>query len=70
MTLRDYHSGCALEGSMSPTLLKASLEAQPTGAVNAYRDSSGVWQYVAAQDVEHYSKNLREAVWAVYVDGV
>jgi hypothetical protein len=64
----DYQSGDSLPGRPSSELVEASLSEGPTGAVSAYRDESGVWQYVEHSEVEHYRRNLRETVRTVFVE--
>lgn len=66
----DYQSGDSLPGKPSSDLVEASLSEGPTGAVSAYRDESGVWQYVEHSEVEHYRRNLREKVRTVFVEEV
>lgn len=63
----SYGSNETLEGVCSQELIDASA-AEETGAVPAYRDSDGVWQYVAPCDVEHYKRFLGETVVTVYVE--
>jgi hypothetical protein len=63
----DYQSGEQLAGSASPDLTARSRAAGPTGAVPAYRDERGVWQYVQPQDQEHYRRNLGISVRTVFV---
>ncbi len=64
----DYDTSALLEGECSAELARQSAEAAPTGAVPAYRDSDGVWQYVEPSQVEHYERNLGESVRTVYVE--
>jgi hypothetical protein len=45
----DYDTNKILVGSPSVSLIKASLDAEPTGAVLAYR-AEGKWHYVREQD--------------------
>lgn len=67
--IRKYTDGTALRGTASRELLEASeAEGSGTGAVPAYRDSDGVWQYVEPSNVEHYVRNLKEDVVIVYVE--
>lgn len=47
----QYKTGERLAGTPSDELVEQSLAASPTGAVNAYCDGSGVWQYVAQHDI-------------------
>jgi len=45
----DYDTNKVLDGSPSVSLIKASLDAEPTGAVLAYL-AEGMWHYVREQD--------------------
>ena len=45
----DYDTNKLLDGSPSVSLIKASLDAEPTGAVLAYL-AEGKWHYVREQD--------------------
>lgn len=63
----SYDSGKRLPGIPSDDLVEASRDEGSTGAVPAYRDADGVWQYVQPSDVEHYRCNLREHVITIYV---
>ena len=63
-----YETGARIEGTPSPELVRESNAAAPTGAVPAYRDENGVWQYVEPSQVEHYRRNLRVEVVTVYVE--
>ena len=45
----DYHTNEVLDGSPSVSLIKASLDAEPTGAVSAYL-AEGTWHHVREQD--------------------
>lgn len=42
----NYITGMELDGTPSLELIEASESAGDTGAVGAYRDENGVWQYV------------------------
>ena len=53
-----YDSGNPLDGVPTARLVRESEAAGPTGAVPAYRDESGVWDYVAPGDAEHYRRHL------------
>jgi len=68
-TVYDYDTNEALEGAPSEELIEQSDSASPTGAVPAYRDDDGVWQYVAPSEVEHYRRNLRIETRTVYTQG-
>lgn len=64
----SYESAARLSGTASEELVAQSEAAAPTGAVPAYRDEAGVWQYVAPSQVDHYRSQLREDVVTVYVE--
>ena len=64
----DYDTSDRVEGDCSVSLYQASQAAAPTGAVAAYRDAAGVWQYLREDEVEHYRRSLRETVVTVYVE--
>lgn len=63
-----YDTGAALDGSASAELITASVAEGPTGAVFAYRDEDGVWQFVAPSQVDHYRRHLGVTTRTVYVD--
>ena len=63
----DYETAEVLAGRASAELIEQSEHAEPTGAVPAYRDGNGVWQYVAPSDVEHFRRNLGTETQTVYV---
>ena len=65
--VRSYDDAREL-GLASDDLVRESEAAGPTGAVPAYRDADGVWQYVQPSQVDHYRRNLRETVVTVYVE--
>lgn len=65
----SYDSGDLLVGAPSDELIAASEGAGDTGAVPAYRDDAGVWQYVQPSQVEHYRRNLRIETQTVYIEG-
>jgi len=67
-TVRDYNTSVDLVGEPSPELVAESEAVTDTGAVPAYRDEDGVWQYVAPCDVTHYRHHRGETVITVYVD--
>lgn len=67
-TVMDYDTGNSLDGEASAELIAASLAEGETGAVPAYRDAQGVWQYVAPFERAHYRDRLRETVVTVYVE--
>mgnify|MGYP001587254345 CR=1 FL=1 len=51
----DYQTGVALPGRPSDALAAASAaEHSGTGAVGAYRDADGVWQYLRADEIDAY----------------
>jgi hypothetical protein len=62
-------SGSILPGRPSTELIKQS-DAVDTGAVSAYLDVGGTWRFVNESEVEHYRRNLHEAVITVYVEEV
>lgn len=64
----SYDSSSRLQGSASAELVRESEAEAPTGAVPAYRDERGVWQYVAPSQVDHYRRNLQQDVRTVYVE--
>lgn len=64
----DYDSGDTLDGDVSDELRDESAAADPTGAVPAYRDDAGTWQYVAPSQVEHARRNLCQDVRTVWVE--
>lgn len=66
-TVRSYDTGVRLVGTPSDELAARSAEVD-TGAVAAYRDDAGVWQYVPDAQVDHYRRNLRCDVVTVYVE--
>jgi hypothetical protein len=60
----DCHTNKLLAGRPSPSLLEASLDAEPTGAVLAYY-SEGMWHYVRPDD-ESLIRGQGHDVWTVY----
>ncbi len=66
-TVRSYETSGTLSGTPSAELIEQS-GAVDTGAVPAYRDEAGVWQYVAPSQVSHYRDQLREEIVTVYVE--
>lgn len=46
----DYGTGKALDGEPSEELVRESLKAEPTGAVNAY--FKGVWHFIPSSQVK------------------
>jgi hypothetical protein len=62
----DYNTNDNL-GPASEELAAASDEALPVGAVAAYRDNEGTWQYVPEDQEDHYKRNLGRDVRTVYV---
>lgn len=67
MTIRNYVTGSSVEGTASEELETRSAAEEPTGAVPAYRDEAGVWQYVQPSLVDHM-RGLGHDVITVYVD--
>lgn len=63
----SYNDASTLRGTASDELVRESESASPTGAVSAYRDQAGVWQYVSPSQVDHYRRQLSEDVVTVYV---
>lgn len=63
-----YDDGSLLAGLASERLVAESAAAGPTGAVPAYRDDAGVWQYVEPSQVTHYETHLRTPITTVYVE--
>ena len=64
-TVYDYRTGERLDGIPSPQLVKES-EATTLGAVAAYRDDDGCWQYLGDQAADHYRRLGHQAL-TVYV---
>lgn len=64
----DYDTGSSLRGAPSAELVERSAEADPTGAVPAYRDEAGVWQYVQPSMVEQYERTQRLDIITVYIE--
>ena len=65
VTVYDAHTGDALDGPASRDLIRASLtERIGTGAVGAYCDLAGIWQYVRDDEMSAYAP---DAVRTVYV---
>lgn len=64
-TVMDYQTGAELDGDASDTLAERSAEAGDTGAVAAYRDDEGMWQYVREDEVESARRRGRDVrtVW-------
>jgi hypothetical protein len=65
-SVSNYQSGSTLIGKPSAELVKESLAVGATGAVPAYADANGVWQYVSPSDVARVKRN--EYVIAVFVE--
>jgi hypothetical protein len=61
----DYDTNEVLDGEPSASLIEASLDAEPTGAVLAYL-AEGKWQYVREQD-ESLIRGQGHDVRTVYV---
>lgn len=72
MVVFDYVSGEALEGAASDALTEASAEAAATGsgagAVAAYMDGSGVWQYVREDEQSFHREIHGRDVRTVWVE--
>lgn len=63
----DYDTGSRVHGTASAELVEQSEAASPTGAVPAYRDDAGVWQYVQPSQVEQ-TRRLGYEVQTVFVE--
>jgi hypothetical protein len=63
-----YDDGAMLVGAASAQLIAESAAAEPTGAVPAYLDEAGVWQYVAPSQAAHYETHLHTPITTVYVE--
>lgn len=66
----SYETGEELSGTPSDLLVRESARAGDTGAVAAYRDADGVWQYVPEHEADHYARQLGKDVVTVYVESV
>lgn len=55
-------------GDATKELERASLAAEPTGAISAYRSGLGVWIHVPESQVHHHRKHLKHDVVIVYVE--
>lgn len=64
----SYETSERLQGRPSAELIEASEAEGSSGAVPAYRDADGVWQYVRPDEVEHYERQLGETVVTVYTE--
>lgn len=64
----SYETGDELSGTPSDRLVRESARAGDTGAVAAYRDTYGVWQYVPEHEIDHYARQLGKEVVKVYVE--
>lgn len=64
--IRDYDTDVVLDGLATAALVDASM-AIDDGAVSAMRVGD-TWEYVPAQDVEHYRRDLGCDVRTVYVE--
>lgn len=62
----SYDDARRLDGTASDNLIEASA-AEPTGAVPAYRDADGVWQYVPPSQVEFMGQRGEDVI-TVYVE--
>jgi hypothetical protein len=67
MVVRSYVTGETLEGTASEGLAEASAAEGPVGAVDAYRDDEGVWQYVR-EDRAADERARGRRVCTVYVE--
>ena len=67
MRVNDMVTGETLTGTPSAALIEASEAEGETGAVAAYLDDAGVWQYVQTGD-ESRMERLGHAVRTVWVD--
>jgi hypothetical protein len=67
MGVYSYDTGAILNGIASAELVHESEVAEPTGAVPAFCDAAGVWQYVQPNQVNYYRSSLHETVITVYV---
>lgn len=63
----DYNDSHVYEGEPSAELVRQSLAAGDSGAVNALPDSRGVWQYIREDDVDRHARR-GDDVTVVYVD--
>lgn len=66
----DYETGRAMAGRASDELVAASAEAEPTGAVPAYRDERGEWQYVQPSMVDQMTCTQGASIVTVYVEEI
>jgi hypothetical protein len=64
----DYDSGDELEGTPSEELVGESEAVVDTGAVGAYRDDDGVWQYVPQHDEDRQRRHLARQIRTVWVE--
>lgn len=48
----EYATGQRLDGTASPELVRESVNAEPTGAVPAWRDDNDEWQYCPPSGVD------------------
>lgn len=64
----SYDDGSPLAGVPSDVLVRESARAGQTGAVGAYRDTSGVWQYVPDAAKSQYERHLGLTVTTVYIE--
>lgn len=67
-SVMDYETADPLPGELSAELVAESHEAAPTGAVLAYLDDEGVWQYVMPMLRSLHEEHLRHHVRTVYVE--
>ena len=62
-----YQGGEQLDGYPSEELATMSAQAVPMGAVKAYRDAGGEWQWVDASDVSR-PMHAHHDILTVYVE--
>lgn len=67
MCVRSYETGALLKGEASERLVQESASVD-TGAVPAYLDQEGVWQYVRPSEIEHFERHLATKVVTVFVE--
>ena len=65
----NYDTSEELDGKPSRELIEESeADVSGTGAVPAYRDEAGVWQYVPPSFVDFYEKHHGIQTITVYVE--
>jgi len=67
-TVYNYDISEILDGEPSEDLIAASQDAEPTGAVPAFRDEDGIWQYVEPSRRDFYERHLHHEIITVYVE--